>query len=40
VLQKVKPGRLGKVEDLMEAVVFLASPAAALITGTSLVLDG
>jgi hypothetical protein len=40
VLQKIKPGRLGKVEDLMEAVVFLASPAAALITGTSLVVDG
>ncbi len=40
VLQKIKLGRLGKVEDLMGAVVFLASPAASLITGTSLVVDG
>jgi NAD(P)-dependent dehydrogenase (short-subunit alcohol dehydrogenase family) len=40
MLQKIKLGRLGKVEDLMGAVVFLTSPAAALITGTSLVVDG
>ena len=40
VLEKIKLGRLGKVEDLMGAVVFLASPAAAMITGTSLVVDG
>src|SRR5579871_3694640 len=37
VLSKIKLGRLGRVEDLMGAVVFLASDAAALITGTSLV---
>jgi NAD(P)-dependent dehydrogenase (short-subunit alcohol dehydrogenase family) len=40
VLAKIKLGRLGKVEDLMGAIVFLASDAAALITGTSLVIDG
>src|SRR6185437_9296791 len=40
VLRRIKLGRLGTVEDLMGAVVFLASDAAALITGTSLVVDG
>jgi NAD(P)-dependent dehydrogenase (short-subunit alcohol dehydrogenase family) len=40
VLSKIKIGRLGKIEDLMGAVVFLASDAAALMTGTSLVIDG
>lgn len=40
VLKKIKLGRLGKVEDLMGAVVFLASDASALMTGTSLVVDG
>ena len=40
VLSKIKLGRLGTVEDLMGAAVFLASDAAALITGTSLVVDG
>jgi NAD(P)-dependent dehydrogenase (short-subunit alcohol dehydrogenase family) len=40
VLQKIKLGRLGTVQDVMGAVVFLASPAASLITGTSLVIDG
>jgi len=40
VLARIKLGRLGQVEDLMGAVLFLASDAAALITGTSLVVDG
>jgi len=40
VLQKIKLGRLGTVEDLMGAVVFLACDASALMTGTSLVVDG
>lgn len=40
VLAKIKLGRLGLVEDLMGAVVFLASPASAMMTGTSLVVDG
>ena len=40
VLAKIKLGRLGTVEDLMGACVFLASDAAALVTGTSLIVDG
>lgn len=40
VLTRIKLGRLGTVEDLMGAVVFLAGDAAALMTGTSLVIDG
>jgi len=40
VLAKIKLGRLGQVEDLMGAIVFLAGDASALITGTSLVVDG
>ena len=40
VLAKIKLGRLGTVEDLMGAIVFLASDASALMTGTSLVVDG
>ena len=33
-------GRIGKIEDVLGAVVFLASPAAALITGTTIMVDG
>lgn len=40
VLTRIKLGRLGRVEDLMGAVVFLASDAATLMTGTSVVIDG
>ncbi len=40
VLRKIKLGRLGRVEDLMGAVVFLAGDASALVTGTALVVDG
>jgi NAD(P)-dependent dehydrogenase (short-subunit alcohol dehydrogenase family) len=40
VLTKIKLGRIGTVEDLMGAVVFLASDASALMTGTSLIVDG
>jgi NAD(P)-dependent dehydrogenase (short-subunit alcohol dehydrogenase family) len=40
VLAKIKLGRLGTVEDLMGAIVFLASDASALMTGSSLVMDG
>ena len=39
-LSKIALGRLGQVEDLMGAVVFLASDASALVTGSSLVVDG
>jgi NAD(P)-dependent dehydrogenase (short-subunit alcohol dehydrogenase family) len=40
VLAKIKLGRLGQVEDLMGAVVFLASDASALMTGSAVVVDG
>lgn len=40
VLAKIKLGRIGQVEDLMGAIIFLASDASALMTGTSLVIDG
>ena len=40
VLAKIKLGRIGQVEDLMGAVLFLASDASALVTGTSLIVDG
>ncbi len=39
-LRKIKLGRLGQLEDLTGAIVFLASDASALMTGTSLVVDG
>ncbi len=40
VLSKIKLGRLGQVQDLMGPVVFLASEASALMTGSSLMVDG
>jgi len=40
VLAKIKLGRLGTVEDVLGAIVFLASDASALVTGTSLLVDG
>ena len=40
MLSKIKLGRFGRVEDLMGAALFLASDASALVTGTSLVVDG
>ncbi|WP_454886678.1 SDR family NAD(P)-dependent oxidoreductase [Sphingomonas oryzagri] len=40
VLQKIKLGRIGTVEDLMGAALFLASDASSLVTGTSLLVDG
>jgi NAD(P)-dependent dehydrogenase (short-subunit alcohol dehydrogenase family) len=40
VLSKIKLGRIGQVEDLMGAILFLASDASALMTGTSVVIDG
>ena len=40
VMSKIKLGRLAEVEDLMGAIVLLASDAGAMITGTSLLIDG
>lgn len=40
VLEKIKLGRLGQVEDLTGATVFLASDASSLMTGSALVIDG
>lgn len=38
--EKIKLGRVGEVGDIMGATTFLASDAAALITGTHLIIDG
>jgi NAD(P)-dependent dehydrogenase (short-subunit alcohol dehydrogenase family) len=40
VLSRIPMGRIGELGDVVGAVVFLASPAAGLITGASLVVDG
>ena len=40
IRSKLKLPRIGEVEDIMGAVVFLASDASALITGSSLLIDG
>ncbi len=40
VLTKIKLGRVGQVEDLLGAILLLASDASAMMTGTSLVVDG
>jgi len=40
ILDRIPLGRAGTVEDVAQAVVFLASPAASLVTGSSLLVDG
>lgn len=40
VLDRIPAGRVGSPEDVAAAVVFAASPAASLMTGSSLVIDG
>ncbi len=40
VISRIKLGRLGTVEDVTGAILFLASDASALVTGTALVVDG
>jgi NAD(P)-dependent dehydrogenase (short-subunit alcohol dehydrogenase family) len=40
ILSKIKLGRVGEIEDLMGPVLFLASDASALMTGTHLIIDG
>ena len=40
VLSKIKFGRIGQVEELMGAIVYLASDASGLMTGTHMLVDG
>ncbi len=40
ILEKIKLGRPGEIEDIMGAVVYLASDASALVTGTAMMVDG
>lgn len=40
VLAKIALGRVGQLEDIMGPVVFLASDAAAMVTGSALLVDG
>lgn len=40
MLPRIQLGRVAEVEDLMGAVVFLASDASAMMTGTALLVDG
>ncbi len=40
ITDKIKLGRVGEIEDIMGALVYLASDASALVTGTSLIIDG
>lgn len=38
--EKIKLGRVGEIEDIMGAVVYLASDASHLVTGSALMIDG
>ena len=38
--EKIKLGRVGEVQDVMGAVIFLASEASSMITGSALMIDG
>ena len=40
VMSRIPLGRIGRMEEIAGAILFLASPAASLITGTSLLIDG
>ena len=40
VLDSIPLGRLGKPEDVAAAVLYLVSPGASMVTGTSLIVDG
>ena len=38
--EKIKLGRVGTVEDIMGAIVYLASDASSLVTGSAILVDG
>ena len=40
IMDKIKLDRVGEVEDIMGAAVYLASDASAMVTGTSMLIDG
>ena len=40
ILSRIPMGRMAKVQDIAAAVLYLASPAAAMVTGTCLLVDG
>jgi NAD(P)-dependent dehydrogenase (short-subunit alcohol dehydrogenase family) len=40
VLERIPAGRVGTTTDVAAAVIYLASPAGSLVTGTTLVVDG
>jgi len=40
VISKIKLGRLGQLDEVTGAILFLASDAASLITGSALLVDG
>ncbi len=40
ITDKIKLGRIGRVEDIMAAVTYLAGDASAMVTGTALMVDG
>ncbi|MBV8588599.1 MAG: SDR family oxidoreductase, partial [Acetobacteraceae bacterium] len=40
LVSKIPLGSMGRVEDIMGAALYLASPAAAMVTGTCLRVDG
>lgn len=40
IMDKIKLPRVGEVQDIMGAVLYLASDASAMVTGTSMLIDG
>jgi NAD(P)-dependent dehydrogenase (short-subunit alcohol dehydrogenase family) len=40
ILSRIPLGRVGEVEDVVAATVYLASPAGAMVTGHTLLVDG
>ena len=40
VLQKIKLGRLARIEDVLGGLIYLACDASSMVTGTSILIDG